>query len=365
MYKTPGELTEQFGRQLVAMGMPLWRLGVGIWTLHPQLAGRNYHWLRDGDGVVEGSTPHGMLLTPAYLNSPVRQVSEGLGGVRQRLNQPGKSEFQFPVMEDLRARGGTDYVAMPLPFSDGQINTLTLTSDHPDGFSTADLGAVFQCVFGLSRFYETMSLHQNTRTLLTTYLGLRSGTRVLNGQTQRGQGEEIRAAILFCDLRNSTQLAAAMPRRDYLDLLNNYFEIVADPILSRWGEVLKFIGDAVLAIFPVEGDPRAACALARDAAQEIVARLAETEGPALRCAIGVHVGEVTFGNVGAPERLDFTVIGSAANLAARLSEQCKVLDEALLFSGAVQNALPDDMTTLGRHDLHNIADGTEIFKIPA
>ncbi|MBT6587418.1 MAG: adenylate/guanylate cyclase domain-containing protein, partial [Rhodospirillaceae bacterium] len=126
-----------------------------------------------------------------------------------------------------------------------------------------------------------------------------------------------------------------------------------------------FIGDAVLAIFPVEGDPRAACALARDAAQEIVARLAETEGPALRCAIGVHVGEVTFGNVGAPERLDFTVIGSAANLAARLSEQCKVLDEALLFSGAVQNALPDDMTTLGRHDLHNIADGTEIFKIPA
>ncbi|MBC8239316.1 MAG: adenylate/guanylate cyclase domain-containing protein [Alphaproteobacteria bacterium] len=264
-------------------------------------------------------------------------------------------------MEDLRAEGGTDYVAMPLPFSDGQINTMTLTSDHPEGFSTADLGAVFQCVFGLSRFYETMTLRQNTRTLLTTYLGLRSGTRVLNGETQRGAGEEIRAAIVFCDLRNSTQLAASLPRGAYLDLLNNYFEAVSEPILSRSGEVLKFIGDAVLAIFPVEDDPAKACGLARDAAIDIVARLAEMDDPPLNCAIGVHVGEVTFGNVGAPERLDFTVIGSAANLAARLSDHCKVLDQSLLFTGAVQQAVPDGMVSLGQHSLRHIPEPTEIY----
>jgi len=366
MCRTPEELTEQFGQKMVDSGIPLWRLSVGIRTLHPQLASRYYRWLRGGGDVKEIGMPQGMLLQPAYLNSPVRHVSEGLGGVRQRLDLAGETEFRFPVMDDLRAEGGTDYVAMPLPFSDGQFNTLTLTSDHPQGFSTADLGAVFQCVFGLSRFYETMTLRQNTRTLLTTYLGQRSGTRVLNGETQRGAGEEIRAAILYCDLRNSTQLAAALPRDAYLDLLNNYFETVSEPILSRWGEVLKFIGDAVLAIFPVEGDDRAkACGLARDAAVEIVARLAQTDNPTLRCAIGVHVGEVTFGNVGAPERLDFTVIGSAANLAARLSDQCKVLDQSLLFSGAVQQALPTEMISLGQHSLHNIPEATEIYTTAA
>jgi adenylate cyclase len=361
MCESPEALTEEFGKTLIRMGIPLWRLNVGIRTLHPQLASRNYRWLRGEGEAQEYGMPQGMLSQPAYLNSPVRHVSEGLGGVRQRLDLVGETEFRFPVMDDLRARGGTDYVAMPLPFSDGQINTMTLTSDHPQGFSIADLGAIFHCVFGLSRFYETMTLRQNTRTLLTTYLGQRSGTRVLNGETQRGAGEEIRAAIVYCDLRNSTQLAGSLPRGAYLDLLNNYFETVSEPILSRWGEVLKFIGDAVLAIFPVDDDPAKACALARDAALEIVARLAETDDPPLRCAIGVHVGEVTFGNVGAPERLDFTVIGSAANLAARLSEQCKVLDQSLLFSGAVQQALPEGMIPLGQHALRNISETTEIY----
>jgi adenylate cyclase len=232
--------------------------------------------------VREHDLPHGLLSQPAYLNSPVRHVSKGLGGVRQRLDGAGESEFRFPVMEELRAQGGTDYVAMALPFSDGQINTMTLTSDHGEGFSTADLGSVCQCVFGLSRFYETMTLRQNMRTLLTTYLGMRSGTRVLNGETRRGAGEEITAAILTCDLRHSTQLTASLPRLAYLELLNDFFETVVDPILSRSGEVLKFIGDGVLAIFPVDGDPGAACGLARDAALEIIARLAETENP--RCA---------------------------------------------------------------------------------
>ena len=361
MCNSAAELTEQFGQRMVDVGIPLWRLSIGIRTLHPQLASRNYLWLRGEGGAKEFGMPQDMLSQPAYLNSPVRHVSEGLGGVRQRLDVEGETEFRFPVMDDLRAQGGTDYVAMPLPFSDGGINTMTLTSDHPEGFSTADLGAVYQCVFGLSRFFETLTLRQNTRTLLTTYLGQRSGTRVLNGETQRGTGEEIRAAILYCDLRDSTQLAAAMPRDAYLDLLNNYFEMAAEPVLSRWGEVLKFIGDAVLAIFPVESDPAAACGLARDAALEIVARLAETKDPPLRCAIGVHVGEVTFGNVGAPERLDFTVIGSAANLAARLSEQCKVLDQPVLFSSDVRKYLPEGMTSLGQHELRNVPDATHVY----
>lgn len=365
--QTPGELTEQFGRAMIEAGIPLWRISVGVWTLHPQLAGRGYIWHR-GDGKAKDfNTPHGMLSTQGYLNSPVRHVSEGLGGVRQRLDVAGVTEFRFPVMEELRQRGGTDYVAMPLPFSDGQINTMTLTSDDPAGFTTADLGMVFQCVFGLSRFYETMTLRQNASTLLTTYLGKRSGMRVLNGETQRGAGEEITAAILTCDLRDSTQFAASLPRLAYLDLLNDFFETVAEPILSRQGEVLKFIGDGVLAIFPVDGDPGAACTSARDAAMEIISRLSETTDPPLRCAIGVHVGEVTFGNVGAPERLDFTVIGSVAAISARLSDQCKVMDQSVLLSGAVKEALnedlDEDLVSLGQVELHNVPEPTEIYTI--
>ncbi len=359
--KTARDLTKSFGEAMIACGIPLWRFSVGIWTLHPQLAGRGYIWERGWDEVEVFNTPHGMLSHPDYLNSPVRFVSEGLGGVRQRLDIAGMSEFRFPVMEELRDKGGTDYVAMPLPFSNGQINTMTLTSDHPDGFSTADLGMVFQCVFGLSRFYETISLRQNAETLLTTYLGKRSGKRVLNGETQRGAGEEITAAILTCDLRNSTQLASSLPRLAYLDLLNDFFEAVSEPILSRHGEVLKFIGDGVLAIFPVDSDPALACAKARDGAVEIIARLTEHEDPPLSCAIGLHLGDVTFGNVGAPSRLDFTVIGSAANIAARLSDQCKVMDQSLLISGAVQQALGEEMVPLGQIELRNVADPTDIF----
>ncbi|MDP6342901.1 MAG: DUF427 domain-containing protein [Alphaproteobacteria bacterium] len=362
------ELTGELGRQMLAAGIPVWRLGVGIWTLHPQLAGRSYTWRHDTDSVEEGGTPHGMLLEPVYLNSPVRHVSEGLGGVRQRLDQD-EAEFSFPIMQTLREQGGTDYVAMPLPFSDGQINTLTLTSDRPEGFSTNDLGSVYQCFAIISRYYETLTLRHNTSVLLETYLGRRSGQRVLKGQTQRGDGEEIRAAILYCDLRESTQLAASLSRGDYLDLLNDFFECATRPVLSRGGEVLKFIGDAVLAAFPVEQDDGLACGLARDAALEIVgdlAKLGNGDGDgdgALQCAIGVHLGEVTFGNVGGRERLDFTVIGSAANLATRLSEQCKILSRPLLFSAEVEKQVPDGMIPLGRQDLRHIDGGQEVFTL--
>ena len=163
-------LTEQLGRNLVAVGVPLMQLSVGIWTLHPQLAGTTYTWKRGQKHIDVSYTPHGALREQKYLKSPERFVSERLGGVRQRLDDENP-EFQFPIMEELRAAGGTDYVAMPLPFSDGQFNTLTLTSDNAEGFSVADLGQVFDCVPTLSRLYEVHTLRHNTSVLLDTYLG--------------------------------------------------------------------------------------------------------------------------------------------------------------------------------------------------
>jgi len=370
--KTPAELTEQLARHMLEIGIPLWRFNVNIWTLHPELAGQRFTWVRDHDGVAEGDTPHGILQTPAYLNSPVRHVSEGLGGVRQRLDIDDP-EWRFPVLQELRANGGTDYVAMPLPFSDGRFQTMTLATDHPDGFSTAMLGQVFRAAVPLGRFYEVLTLRRNATDLFDTYLGHRTGRQILRGLTRRGDGEDIRAAILFCDLRDSTVLTESLSRQTYLELLNEFFECAVEPVMAGGGEVLKFIGDAVLAIFPVEGgdaDDEAtagACRRACGAAQEIIARIAAVPAragrPAMHCAIGLHFGDVTYGNVGAPRRLDFTVVGTAANIAARLSAHCKALEQSLLLSADVARHLSEGLHSLGTQRLHNVADEIEVFVI--
>ncbi len=211
--KTPAELTERFAQHLVAAGVPLWRFMVNIWTLHPELAGQRFSWSRDGSGVVESDTPHGLLSSPGYLNSPVRYVSEGLGGVRQRLDVDDP-EFTFPILDELRSQGGTDYVAIPLPFSDGRFQTMTMATDHPDGFSTAQLGEAFQAFTILGRFFEAMTLRRNTAVLFDTYLGERTRGNVLGGLIQRGDGEEIRAAILYCDMREfDGAVGDPVPRR--------------------------------------------------------------------------------------------------------------------------------------------------------
>ena len=368
---TAAELTEQVARRMVAIGVPLWRFNVNLWTLHPQIAGLRLNWTRDRDGVVESETPHGALRQPAYLNSPVRYVSEGLGGVRQRLDVDDP-DFTFPIMKELRAAGGTDYVAMPLPFSDGRFQTMTLATDDPAGFTTAQLGQVFEAALALGRFYEVLTLRHNAMVLFDTYLGQRTGRQVLSGLTRRGDGETISAAILYCDLRDSTVLAASLSREDYLALLNDFFERAVEPVLAGGGEVLKFIGDAVLAIFPLTGaDDEAAralaCRAAHTAAQEIVGRIADapTRAGALpvQCAVGLHFGEVMYGNVGAPNRLDFTVIGTAANVAARLSARCKVLDQSLLLSADIARYVSDELRSLGEQELANVPDALEVFVV--
>jgi adenylate cyclase len=371
--RTPAELTEQFAQKILALDIPLWRLDVNLWALHPELAGRRFTWTRGRDGVVESDTPHGILKTAAFLDSPVRYVSEGLGGVRQRLDVD-EPDFRFPIFEHLKAEGGTDYVAMPLPFSDGQYQTLSLATDSPQGFATADLGLIFGAVFALARFYEVLTLRGNAQTLFATYLGRHTGRRVLGGQTRRGDGENIRAAILFCDLRDSTALSESLSREAYLELLNDFFERAAGPVLEADGEVLKFIGDAVLAIFPLadEADEAAetarVCRQALGAANEIIRRMAaapsRTEGHDLRCGIGLHFGDVTYGNVGAPGRLDFTVIGTAANIAARLSTQCKALNQPLLVSAEIARCAPGELSSVGRQVLHNVGEDVEAF-VPA
>lgn len=359
--------SEQFTRSLAeAMmdhGIPVSRMTVMVWSLHPQIAAYGFTWKRDEPELTTVTPSYEMYDHPDFLNSPLRHVSAGLGGVRQRLDEP-RFKASFPIMEDLRAQGATDYVAMPLPFSDGRKNVLTLTSDHPDGFSTNDLGTIFECITVISRYYEVFSQRWTAQALLETYLGKRTGARVLGGEIRRGDGDEIDAAIMFCDLRGSTRLEEQLDRRAYIALLNRFFDTVSDVVHAHGGEVLKFIGDAVLAVFPQGETANEAATEALIAAREIVAQIdaknIERPDTHADCVIGIDFGRVTYGNVGSQQRLDFTVIGQAANIAARLAEQGKYVDRRIVLSDTVAGCCPN-LTEIGEIELRNVSEPVMCF----
>ena len=359
--KTPEELTAALAHKFLKDGIAVSRISVMIWSLHPMIAGKNYIWHKETDEVRSVTASYDIHSNPAFVNSPLRHVSNGLGGVRQRLDG-SPIEFDFPIIDDLQQQGATDYVAMPLPFSNGQINVMTLTCDHPKGFTTPNLGLVFECSSVISRYYEVFTLQENAQSLLETYLGKGTGARVLGGEIRRGDGDNIQAAILFCDLRNSTALEERLGRDAYITLLNQFFEETTGIINEHDGEVLKFIGDAVLAIFPADASKDQACMNALRSSQEIVDRLSRGDAVAaangmtepIDCAIGIAFGDVTYGNIGSRERLDFTVIGSAANIAARLGDFGKTVGHRIV---ATQDVAGSDKNAraLGDIELHNVS----------
>jgi adenylate cyclase len=361
---TPEAFTAALSNKLRENGVELSRLSVMIWSLHPLIAGKSYTWEKDAGEVTTLAPSYEIHDHPSFVNSPLRHVSNGLGGIRQKLGEQN-SEISFPIMDDLRAKGATDYVAMPLPFSDGRTNVLTLTCDHPDGFTTANLGLIFECSAVISRFYEVFMQRENAQSLLETYVGKRSGARVLGGEIRRGDGDEIDAAIMFCDMRNSTRLEEALGRADYIALLNHFFETTSNIVDEYGGEVLKFIGDAVLAVFPAGEDAGTACSQALASARAILDELRAEDGHEnCDCAIGIAFGRVTYGNVGSRERLDFTVIGQAANVAARLCDYGKNLGHSIVATKDVISS-DEGMVDLGQVALHNVSAPIHSFAVGA
>lgn len=360
---TPEDLLRALGQKMVENGIAISRMAAMIWSLHPLIAGKNYIWNKGQDDITTFAPSYEMYDHPAYQNSPLNFVSGGFGGVRQRLNVP-EADMQFPFLQELKQEGASDYVAMPLFFSNGQINVLTLTSDHPDGFTTANLGLIFEISTVISRFFEVFTQKENAQSLLETYVGKRTGARVLGGEIRRGDGDEIDAAIMFCDLRGSTRLEEQLGRDAYIALLNQFFETVSAVVHQHDGEVLKFIGDAVLAVFPDNTGGAIACAEALAAAREIVDQLAALkDGGDIDCSIGISYGRVTYGNVGSRERLDFTVIGHPANVAARLGDYGKKVDQRIVVSHEVA-AHGTDFTPLGAIALHNVSQPVLSFALP-
>jgi adenylate cyclase len=307
--------------RLVAAGVPITRVSAGLSTLHPQLSGRQFIWRRDEARVAAIPYGRGVERSSDYRESPVRALHRSAGPLRRRLEGPER-QLDFPLLEALAAEGATDYLAMALRFGSGRGGYVSWVTDRPGGFDAEALALIEGLLPLLALRLELEANRDMTRGLLATYLGGDAARRVLSGEIERGRGERIRAAILLADLRGFTALSDRLPAEEVMVLLNDYFDIVTTQVEKHRGQVLKFIGDGLLAVFDVEGSSRGtACCQAVHAAIDAVRALAawnrgRTEP--LELGIALHLDDVLYGNIGAAGRLDFTVIGKAVNEAARI-----------------------------------------------
>jgi adenylate cyclase len=361
------ELVAAAGEQLVLSGIPLYRLAYFQFTLHPEFQGKAYFWRR-GRGVESGTRPHGNNQDAEYRDNPLPTVLEQHKTVRVRLD---RIDPQAPLLHQLKDEGATDYVALPLLFTTGRVDALSVVSDKPDGFSNDDLDRMFQLQFAFTRLVEIHSLRDTATNLLDAYVGRAAGQRILAGEVKRGDGQTIEAVIWYCDLRGFTRASDTLPRDTIIALLNDYFDTMGTIVTNAGGEILKFMGDGMLAIFPVPTPAdRAATAAAavRAAASTVDGMLvlnrirAAGDEPTVRFGLALHLGEVMFGNIGASRRLDFTVIGPAVNYAARLEKLCSALDRAVLISSAMASLLPEaELEPLGSHTLKDIVHSQAVF----
>jgi adenylate cyclase len=363
----PSDFLEAFAGELRTAGVDVSRITTGVPILHPQIFSFSGLW-ELGKATTERLYRAGPGSTATMSNSPIRIAYEGGGPVRYDLAAPPIAG-EFAILEELRRDGYTDYVVHAVPFADGSFKALSLATKGAERFHDDEL-ALFEAMIPAVAFnLEVQALRRTARTLLDTYVGRQSGGRVLEGQIQRGSGETIRAVIWLCDLRGFTSLSEALPRDALIDLLNAYFGPMCDAVSAEGGEVLKFIGDAMLAIFPIGGDAAATCIRALAAAGNAQAALAAENRqreaaklPRIEYGLALHIGDVMYGNIGSDTRLDFTVIGPAVNLTARIESMCRQLGRQLLLSSDFVREGGISATSLGRHALKGVGSDPEIFE---
>lgn len=381
-----GDLHEIVGGccdRLQSAGIPLWRSFVSFRILHPKFAAVSIIWRRDErTGTVERiETLHGEAFTSDdWRQSPMNHMLKTqIPFLRRRLTGE-EALLDFPVCRDLRDQGASDYVAWMIPFArddepgphlDGVVGSWS--TDRKTGFSDRDIRSLVRIQRRLVVSLKVQIKQQIARTVLATYLGKDAGRQVLDGQIRRGDGEMVHAVIWYSDMRDSTRLADSLPADDFLKTVNAYFECTAGAVLANGGEVLRFIGDAVLAIFPIrDGNPQSASELAMAAARDAEARLlalnderAGLNMEALDYGLGLHVGDVMFGNIGVPERLEFSVIGPAANEVARIESLTKVLGRRVLASAEFARFAPHAWESAGEHALKGVSAPLEVVALKA
>ncbi|MBC7576701.1 MAG: adenylate/guanylate cyclase domain-containing protein [Tardiphaga sp.] len=362
---TPAGMMAECCERLTAAGLPLWRVGVFLRTLHPEIFGRNFIW-RHGQEVTIGSVDFDIQESPEFKRSPLAIVFQEAAEVRCRLDDPGNNNF--PFFDDMRAEGVTDYMAMPLLFVGGRVHASSWTTRQPGGFSDRQLTDLKRVVPPLTRLIEVIGLRRVASTLLDTYVGSRAGERILGGQIRRGHTETMHAAIWLSDLRGFTALSDRLPPEQIVEILNLYFDCQVAPILAHGGEVLKFMGDGLLAVFPVDGNEQEVCARVLAAATEARANVAALEYASadnvterFRFGVALHVGKILYGNIGGGNRLDFTCIGPAVNLAARLEKIAGRLGRTIVASSAFADIGGEGWENLGEFPIAGFVKAEYVY----
>jgi adenylate cyclase len=359
------KLFDAFCHELLSRRLPVWRATLGLEILHPETSGDMVTW-RAGNLETHKTARAGVLTNPSYVNSPTRIVDETNRPFRQRLEG---AALEIGLLEELRAEGATDYVMFPLPFLDtSRTAAISFATGAAGGFTETDLAELEMAADLLSPYAESFVLRRVAIDLLDTYVGRQTGERIFAGRIERGDVEAITAAIWMADLRGFTRLADSLPREMLVSLLNDWFECLAVAAEAHGGEILKFMGDGLLAVFPTGDSEAAGCDRALDAAAaalrgiEDLNRLRSQAGSlTLEFGLAVHLGDVAYGNVGGRRRLDFTVIGPAINHASRLQELTKSLNRRLLVSTPVARATNRPLVNLGVHPLRDVAALHEVF----
>jgi adenylate cyclase len=385
------QLFDGLCQRLVGAGVPLWRAFAGMKTLHPQWGGYGYTWWRHLNAIQPAQFERGDEYEQLVLNSPIGyliRLSEASSAthppeeaglwlhLRRRLSG-AEAQVDFPDLEKLATAGATDYFAEIVSFgaegdpSHGTGIGYSFATDRPEGFHDDDLVLLKAVLPVISLAMMAHASHTIASGLLAAYLGADAGRRVHAGAIERGSVESIRAVLWYADIRAFTAIADTTPGAVVVEMLDEVFETLTASLRSRGGQVLKFLGDGMLAIFPSEdGRPDQTCRRALDAAAEAMravdrlnAARHEAGKPAAAVDLALHLGEVLYGNVGAIDRLDFTVIGPAVNEVARIEALCEPLGRRVLVSADLAKTVGDScrLEPLGRHTLRGVRDAREIY----
>jgi adenylate cyclase len=379
------DLFDGYCQRLVVSGAPLWRAHAAMETLHPQWNGYGYTWRRDLNAIQPEQYAHGSIDVSKWVSSPlfdlIRRAREGEANPRMRRRlEAGPEQRDFPVLAEFFAAGATDYFGQLFEFgedgdrSQGSGIVYSFTTDRRGGFSDDDATLLQATLPALSLAMKAHAGHVIASGLLGTYLGEDAGRRVHAGAVQRGSVDRLRAVLWYADIRGFTPTSDSAPGSVIVALLNDVFEILTAALRPRGGQVLKFLGDGMLATFSFdEADRAQTCRRALDAAAEAMQALdarnaarAAAGDPVVSVDLALHLGEVLYGNVGATDRLDFTVIGPAVNEVARIEALCEPLGRAVLVSAEFVAAAMDGdgrLESLGRHALRGVREPKEIFAL--
>jgi adenylate cyclase len=365
---SPPAMMAEACERLVDAGLPLWRVGVFVRTLHPDIFGVSFVWRRGGEVVVT-SADFDVIDSDEYRSSPLSVLYATEQEVRRKLSANAAGD-NSPFLADMRQEGVTDYIALPVRFTDGSIHSSSWTTKLPGGFTEDHIAGLRKLVSPLARVIEIVNLRRTASNLLDTYVGNRAGERILGGQIRRGHTDTMHAAIWLSDLRGFTALSDRLPAETVVEILNRYFDCQVAAIRSHGGEVLKFMGDGLLAVFPIaeqDGNIQQVCNQVLEAARESRASVDDLQyaiGDVVerfRFGVALHVGRILYGNIGGGNRLDFTCIGPAVNLAARLEKIAGRLSRTIVASAEFAGICAGGWADLGEFPIAGFARAERVY----